>query len=76
MHGRISELLLLGQNYSAMVFHCHFSARRGPSAASIVEDELKRQYENSNVEVYVLRGGFERWHRLYHKDPTLYEQLK
>lgn len=71
----MNELLLLGQNYSAMIFHCHFSARRGPSAASIVEDELKRQAKDSSVKVYVLRGGFERWHRLYHKDPALYEQI-
>lgn len=69
------ELVKLGQNYSALIFHCHFSARRGPSAASIVEDELVRQGLHSSVEIYVLRGGFERWHRLYHKDPALYEQL-
>lgn len=73
LHNSLPELMKLSANYTSIVFHCHFSARRGPSAAQIFEDS---KTESTDVEVLILRGGFEKWFRLYNKQPDLYEQLQ
>jgi hypothetical protein len=56
-----------------IVFHCHFSARRGPAAAEAVLSALRGA--ESSPEVVVLRGGFQMWYRLYRLQPDLYEEL-
>ena len=71
LHKSLAELIKISAPFTSIVFHCHFSARRGPSAAQFFEDSKAE----SEIEVLVLRGGFEKWFRLYNKQPDLYEPL-
>ena len=70
LHKYLPELGKVSQEYQSVVFHCHFSARRGPSAAQIFEESL-----DGELNVLVLRGGFEKWHRLYCRNGDLYELI-
>lgn len=71
LHKSLPELIKISSNFMSIVFHCHFSARRGPSAAQLFEDSMGI----ASIEVLVLRGGFEKWFRLYSKHEELYELL-
>lgn len=64
----------VSQDYQMIVFHCHFSAKRGPSAAQIFEETLPEGNEG-RPDVLVLRGGFEKWYRLYNGQVDLYELI-
>ncbi|KAG7193138.1 uncharacterized protein KQ657_000892 [Scheffersomyces spartinae] len=64
---------LLAKDYSDIIFHCALSQVRGPKATlkylralnSLREDE-SRQLDQINV--WVLEGGYQAWHRLYGND--------
>ena len=50
------------------MFHCALSQQRGPSAALKFLRSLK---DDDEFNVYVLRGGFFEWQRVYGKDKSV-----
>ena len=63
-----------GKNY--VIFHCHFSAQRGPSAAAMARDFYEKAYlPGERPTVLVLRGGFKAWFNLYHNDLRHFQKL-
>ena len=72
-HNHLFELGEISKGYQSIVFHCHFSARRGPSAAQIFEETLRGT--EGRPDILVLRGGFEKWYRLYNREAELYELI-
>lgn len=64
---------LLTKNYSDIVFHCALSQVRGPKATlkylraldSLPEEDSRRLEQ---INVWVLQGGYQGWHRLYGND--------
>lgn len=72
----MNEIIDLSRSYSKIVFHCHFSASRGPKSASLFNREFSKTCtEERELEIYILRGGFERWYEEYKDDPSLYTEL-
>lgn len=56
---------LVDKNAEAVVFHCMKSQVRGPQAAKTFQAWLQCQTDAAPLDVYVLKGGFERWHHSY-----------
>lgn len=64
-----------GSTLLNVIFHCAQSLERGPTAAmkflkTLPEDDL------DHFKIYVLRGGFIHWQRLYGKDNTVTEDYR
>ena len=70
MHKALPELLRISKEFDFIIFHCHFSAQRGPSAAQIFED-----FSSEAPQVLVLRGGYKYWRKLYQSQEDLYETI-
>ena len=75
LENHLPELIKLASRYEIVVFHCRFSAQRGPSAAEIFENEVTISGDNVKPRVLVLRGGFEKWHKLFCSNTELYESI-
>ncbi|KAI9362029.1 Rhodanese-like domain-containing protein [Zopfochytrium polystomum] len=56
-----------------VVFHCRLSQVRGPRSAIAYKRALAAQGEIDKQQVWILRGGFERWQALYRADKDLTE---
>ena len=74
LYKTLRELLKFSQKFELIVFHCHFSAQRGPSAAQIFEDFGTSETEII-PQVLVLRGGYKYWRKLYKSEEDLHEQI-
>jgi len=49
------------QTGTSLVFHCMESFYRGPQCASRFLDYINGEYTTHNCQVFVLKGGYERW---------------
>lgn len=63
-----------------IVFHCHYSAVRGPSAAKrlatfLASNESSCSSLQRNLKVHVLKGGFKTWSELYSGHSDLIESI-
>ena len=59
-----------------IVFHCHYSQSRGPTAAAMFYADLRTgEMIDNGLEVLILSGGFKTWRQLFEGDPLLYEYL-
>lgn len=72
--GKVSEIIerCHKDNCKEVVFHCSFSQQRGPSCAAYFEGHLD---SNADLSVYVLKGGFRSWSRLYGDDNSVTESI-
>ncbi|KAJ3513430.1 hypothetical protein NMY22_g15045 [Coprinellus aureogranulatus] len=63
------------EGHKKVVFHCALSQVRGPKAARIYEETRKNLYpdEADDVEVVVLRNGFQGFQAQFKDDPVLVE---
>lgn len=60
------------KNADDIVFHCALSQQRGPSAAMKFLRSVEQGFlDDKNV--WVLRGGFTEWQRLYGEDTNVTE---
>lgn len=65
------ELNRISSDFKSIVFHCHYSAQRGPSSAEYFEES----FPHNTVNVLVLKGGFSKWKTLFRNHPDLFEKL-
>jgi rhodanese-related sulfurtransferase len=56
-----------------LIFHCTRSQIRGPKSASFIEKYLSSQEKYAAVKVFVLEGGFLKWHDLFGNESGLVE---
>lgn len=73
---KLQDYLFL-EKVNDVVFHCMLSQIRGPTSATIFYNSLKKKNENPEKQKYlndikphiwVLKGGFKKWKRLYGSD--------
>lgn len=64
-----------GSDVLNIVFHCAQSLERGPTAALKFLRELPEE-KLEDFKIYVLRGGFIHWQRLYGEDASVTEDYR
>jgi Cdc25 family phosphatase len=71
---RSSELLdhVIKNQITNVIFHCTFSAVRGPTIAKSFSQSIKEQY---SLRVHVLQGGWSAWSSKYGSDPAVTDPL-
>ncbi len=72
----MNELIELAKNHKKIIFHCHYSAVRGPKSSLFFQRAfLNSKFAHQELEILVLRGGFGNWSETYGSDPTLYTKI-
>ncbi|CEL62530.1 Dual specificity phosphatase ibp1 OS=Schizosaccharomyces pombe (strain 972 / ATCC 24843) GN=ibp1 PE=1 SV=1 [Rhizoctonia solani AG-1 IB] len=75
----VDDLISKTKDVPQMVFHCALSQQRGPKAARVYAETRNNRLnpgETSAQEIYVLRGGFTEFQRLFKDDPVLVEKWR
>ncbi len=66
---------LIDNHIQNIVFHCTYSAVRGPTVAKGFANAIKNCHDKqealSSIKVHVLEGGWAKWSVLYGKDPLM-----
>lgn len=65
--------IITSREINCIVFHCMLSQQRGPRAALKFGRHIQSLNNYSNINIYVLDGGFNYWQRLYKNEPALLE---
>ncbi|KDN45415.1 hypothetical protein RSAG8_05002, partial [Rhizoctonia solani AG-8 WAC10335] len=75
----VDDLVSKTKDVPKMIFHCALSQQRGPKAARIYAETRNNRLnpgETPTQEIYVLRGGFTEFQRLFKGDPILVEKWR
>ena len=63
-HDNLPYIVDAVKDEKKIIVHCMQSAQRGPSCARVLREKLPE-----DIEVYVLRGGFSEWRRVFADKP-------
>ncbi|CAE6458234.1 unnamed protein product [Rhizoctonia solani] len=75
----VDDLISKTKDVPKMIFHCALSQQRGPKAARIYAETRNNRLnpgETPTQEIFVLRGGFTEFQRLFKDDPVLVEKWR
>lgn len=60
-----------------IIFHCHYSQTRGPTAAHALYQHLQKAtvLDGDHPKVLILRGGFKSWKNLFSENSNYLEKF-
>ena len=71
---------LIDENITNIIFHCSYSQQRGPSTAlkflRSLDDNGLLKLDRADLNVWVLKGGFNKFYKKYGSNPTLVTDIK